>query len=182
MEKRQENIDVQALSAGAVGGAISFTVSNGQFSPLNLMVSLTLAGVLVAYLWVNRRSTGQSFAVAMVLGLVLAPLFGMLDEMRLAGNFPRHFLADNHTDPSMVPSWHVTAAWAALSSAIFLIDIARQRTFRRADAAKEAEAARVKQLADGQKMPAPPFPDTPVPATVQSAGAAPTPASAPTVP
>src|SRR5690349_8112147 len=75
------HIDIAALSAGVVAVSVSLFVAPGEYSVINLIVSIVLIFVILGYVWGSARPRLlQSFAVASVLGLSSVPAIGFFDE------------------------------------------------------------------------------------------------------
>jgi hypothetical protein len=74
------NTDIAALSAGVVAVMVALFVTPGDFSVINLPVSLALTSLIYAYVWPHQRLWPQSVAVAAVAGLALLPAVGFIDE------------------------------------------------------------------------------------------------------
>jgi hypothetical protein len=74
-------IDIAALSAGVVAVSVSLFVAPGEYSLLNVMVSVVLVLVILGYVGGSiRTNTFQRLAVASVVGLACVPAIGFFDE------------------------------------------------------------------------------------------------------
>jgi hypothetical protein len=139
MSDETSNTDIAALSASIVAVAVSLFVAPGSFNILNLVVSVTLAAVIVGYVWPRIRSKRQSLAIAAAMGLAMLPAIGFLDEAIRSPN-PLHFLAGTYEwdckidpcksdgdDKSRVPARDLAVGWLLTLVASFLVDRVTQK-------------------------------------------------------
>jgi hypothetical protein len=139
--------DVAALSAAIVAVAVSMLVVEGPFHPVGAVVAVTLASVIVGYVWESPRpSRRRSVAVAAVLGVIAIQIVGFLFELYLAHDrwsflregkltCPVEYASGTYwtecTHPhSMVDNSWLIATWGVVTVLIFVADRCRQRNKR----------------------------------------------------
>jgi hypothetical protein len=139
------HIDIAALSAGVVAVSVSLFVAPGEYTLVNVVVSIVLFLVIFAYVWQRRRGAWlQSLAIAAVLGFAAVPAIGFFDEMARSRLPTKHLTGGIHAwncelDPcrktgeheSRVPARDVFIGWFGVFLVFFIWDVkrqARQRT------------------------------------------------------
>lgn len=157
--------DIAALSAGVVAVAVSLFVSPGEYSVLNLVTSLTLIAVILAYVWRSERWWLQSLAVAMVIGFASVPGVGFFDEvvrmslvddstqdrkwdsfLHLTGYYQwdcekKGECTDRGEHKSRVPTGDVAIGWACITILTFATDRFLQRRRRQSGNSAAPQAA-----------------------------------------
>src|SRR5687767_6411581 len=85
--------DAAALAAAGLAIVLTTYMEEGRYDLLGAVVSLTLLGILVAYLFGRERLVRQRIALAAVAGLVAIPSIGFVIELVQAGNDWRGFFS-----------------------------------------------------------------------------------------
>ena len=82
--RAEARTDIAALSAGVVAVAVSMFVVPGPFDVIGVMIAITLALLIVGYVWDHPRDRRQSLAVAALLGIMAIPVVSFAVELALA--------------------------------------------------------------------------------------------------
>jgi hypothetical protein len=79
-QRGTSSVDTAALSAGVVAVVVALFITPGMYGIVNLIISLTLVLVIVAYVWPGTRRWLQSAAVGAAIGLASLPGIGFFGE------------------------------------------------------------------------------------------------------
>lgn len=104
MYRLSNKTDIPALSAGATAGAISMFVTAGPYVLLNMMTSVTLMLLILAYVSRNPRVLIESIAFSFVASFISLPTIGVMFERNRA-DAPTSSVSES----SMLYAWLIMA-------------------------------------------------------------------------
>jgi len=126
--RAEARTDIAALSAGVVAVAVAMFVVPGPFDVIGVMIAITLALLIVGYVWDHPRDRRQSLAVAALLGIMAIPVVSFAVELALA---PDRMLlletgklvaCEDCEQESSVNHFWLVATWLVVGGAAFLTD------------------------------------------------------------
>jgi hypothetical protein len=153
------HIDIAALSAGVVAVSVSLFVAPGDYTLMNLIVSIVLIVTIFSFLWGRTRQvTLQQLAVASVLGFASVPAIGFIAEVAQSPVPLHQFLGDHKAwkcpphgeDPctpageheSRVEAWQVALGWLVVATVVFFVEMMPKRRRRRGESRAEISRRR----------------------------------------
>lgn len=124
IHKRRGGIDPAALAAASLASAISTIAQPGPYTPITMVVGLTILAVVLAYDVEAFRTKFQSFAYSAAAGLTATLALGYPFEV-----YSQNYIDYNPTS-STVPQWVTVLAWLCFTAAFYVFDHpARRRWF-----------------------------------------------------
>lgn len=120
--------DVAALAGGAVAASVALAATEGPYSGLSLIMSLSLLLIIRGYVWGHIRDEAESVAMAAAIAIAAVPGAGFVLEalLRAADREPG-------CDGSRVDDWMIACAWMAGTLAIAIWDRRRQERWAKSD-------------------------------------------------
>jgi hypothetical protein len=144
---RRGGIDPAALAGVALAGALTVLAPSGPWAPGGMIVGLTLLGFVWGYDVDPQREPRQSWAFAVVVGLIGTLMIGYpleimfspkpFETFKILLHEPR--LEQHFSD---VPPWVVVTLWAIVSFSVFRFDRRRSTKGAPIPAAEEVPEKR----------------------------------------
>lgn len=159
--------DAAALAGGVVAIAMTMFAEPGPYDELGVVVAVTLAVLLFAYVRFHRRDRPQSIAVAAVAGVVGVPVVAYgLEMLKLGlwtdcgdGRLLEPFAVANNCRPveigsgelaSTVMDWWAAGIWLVIATIVYVIETNWwQPKLKRLEAAKTHSVSRAEVEAAG---------------------------------
>lgn len=117
------SFDPGALAGAVIAVAISSLGTKGPFEPFNLIISITLLALVLAYELGARRTPSQRVAFAMVCGVCAIPGVGYVLEM--FHQFISKTLTARNLE-SQVSPLEAVIGWVIVAAIVFFILFSRK--------------------------------------------------------
>jgi hypothetical protein len=137
-QRATSSVDTAALSAGVVAVVVTLFIAPGMYGIVNLIISITLVLVIVAYVWPHTRRWLQSGAVGAAIGLASLPGIGFVEETARSRDAIAHIFSSSWEcgeDPcteqgeslSRVSDQDLAGGWLVIAILVLAVDRLSQR-------------------------------------------------------